>query len=30
MCKAVDRGMRVEALRVTAKSGGISGDFTQE
>jgi cyclic pyranopterin phosphate synthase len=30
MCKAVDRGMRIEALRVVAKSGGKSGDFTQE
>jgi len=30
MCKAVDRGMRVEALRVVAKSGGKSGDFNQE
>ncbi len=30
MCKAVDRGMRVEALRVVAKSGGKSGDFRQE
>jgi len=30
MCKAVDRGMRVEGLRVVAKSGGKSGDFTQE
>lgn len=27
MCKAVDRGMVVEALRVTAKSGGASGDY---
>ncbi|MBW4024158.1 MAG: cyclic pyranopterin monophosphate synthase MoaC [Proteobacteria bacterium] len=27
MCKAVDRGMVVEALRVVAKSGGASGDF---
>jgi cyclic pyranopterin phosphate synthase len=27
MCKAVDRGMVVDALRVTAKSGGVSGDF---
>jgi cyclic pyranopterin phosphate synthase len=27
MCKAVDRGMVVEGLRVTAKSGGASGDF---
>jgi cyclic pyranopterin phosphate synthase len=30
MCKAVDRGMRIEALRVVAKSGGKSGDFLQE
>ena len=30
MCKAVDRGMRVEGLRVVAKSGGKSGDFRQE
>ncbi len=30
MCKAVDRGMRVEGLRVVAKSGGKSGDFKQE
>jgi cyclic pyranopterin phosphate synthase len=30
MCKAVDRGMRIEALRVVAKSGGKSGDFKQE
>jgi cyclic pyranopterin phosphate synthase len=29
MCKAVDRGMRIEALRVTHKAGGKSGDFTQ-
>lgn len=28
MCKAVDRGMVVESLRVIAKSGGKSGDFT--
>ena len=27
MCKAVDRGMRIEALRVVHKSGGKSGDF---
>ena len=27
MCKAVDRGMVVENLRVVAKSGGASGDF---
>ncbi len=30
MCKAVDRGMRIEALRVVRKSGGKSGDFSQE
>ena len=28
MCKAVDRGMRVEALRVVHKAGGKSGEFT--
>ena len=27
MCKAVDRGMRIEAVRLTRKSGGQSGDF---
>ncbi len=26
MCKAVDRGMRIEAIRLTAKAGGKSGD----
>ena len=30
MCKSVDRGMRIEALRLTHKSGGKSGEFTQE
>jgi cyclic pyranopterin phosphate synthase len=30
MVKAVDRGMRIEGLRVVAKSGGKSGEFTQE
>ena len=30
MCKAVDRGMRIEALRLTHKAGGKSGEFTQE
>lgn len=30
MVKAVDRGMRIEALRVVAKSGGKSGDFKQD
>jgi cyclic pyranopterin monophosphate synthase len=29
MCKAVDRSMRIEALRVTHKSGGKSGEFSQ-
>jgi cyclic pyranopterin monophosphate synthase len=30
MCKAVDRGMRIEAIRVTHKAGGKSGEFSQE
>ena len=30
MCKAVDRGMRIEGVRVLAKSGGKSGAFTQD
>jgi len=30
MCKAVDRGMRIESLRVVAKSGGKSGTFRQD
>jgi cyclic pyranopterin monophosphate synthase len=30
MCKSVDRGMRIEALRLTHKAGGKSGEFTQE
>ncbi len=29
MCKAIDRGMRVEALRVVHKAGGKSGEFNQ-
>ncbi|OYV24646.1 MAG: cyclic pyranopterin monophosphate synthase MoaC [Rhodospirillales bacterium 20-58-10] len=29
MVKAVDRGMRIEDIRVVAKSGGKSGDFKQ-
>lgn len=29
MCKAVDRAMRIEALRVIEKSGGRSGDFSE-
>ncbi len=27
MCKAVDRGMRIEKVRLLEKSGGKSGDF---
>jgi cyclic pyranopterin phosphate synthase len=30
MCKAVDRAMRIEAVRLTHKSGGASGDFMQD
>jgi cyclic pyranopterin monophosphate synthase len=30
MCKAVDRGMRVEAIRLVSKSGGKSGDIALE
>ena len=30
MCKAVDRSMRIDGLRVTHKAGGKSGEFTQE
>ncbi|MBN8899735.1 MAG: molybdenum cofactor biosynthesis protein C [Rhodospirillales bacterium 69-11] len=29
MCKAVDRAMRIDGLRVTHKAGGKSGEFTQ-
>ncbi len=29
MCKAMDRGMRIEDLRVVHKAGGKSGEFTQ-
>jgi cyclic pyranopterin phosphate synthase len=29
MCKAVDRSMRIENLRVTHKEGGKSGTFSQ-
>jgi cyclic pyranopterin phosphate synthase len=29
MCKSVDRGMRIEAVRLTHKSGGKSGEYTQ-
>lgn len=30
MCKAVDKGMRIEAIRLTHKEGGRSGVFTAE
>jgi cyclic pyranopterin monophosphate synthase len=30
MCKAVDRSMRIDGLRVVHKAGGKSGEFTQE
>lgn len=30
MCKAVDRGMRIEAVRLVHKSGGKSGEFIAE
>lgn len=29
MCKAIDRGMRIDGLRVVHKAGGKSGDFRQ-
>lgn len=29
MCKAIDRSMRIEDLRVTHKAGGKSGEFSQ-
>jgi cyclic pyranopterin monophosphate synthase len=30
MCKAVDKGMRLEAVRLVRKSGGKSGDYQAE
>jgi cyclic pyranopterin phosphate synthase len=30
MCKAVDRGMRLEAVRLVRKSGGKSGDYVAD
>jgi len=30
MCKALDRGMRIEAVRLARKSGGKSGDYEAE
>jgi cyclic pyranopterin phosphate synthase len=29
MCKAIDRGMRIEDVRVVHKAGGKSGEFSQ-
>ena len=30
MCKSAERGMRIEAVRLVAKSGGRSGDYIAE
>jgi cyclic pyranopterin phosphate synthase len=30
MCKAVDRGMRIEGVRLVRKSGGKSGEVALE
>ena len=30
MCKSVDRGMHIEAIRLTHKAGGKSGEFKQD
>ncbi|NNG14516.1 MAG: cyclic pyranopterin monophosphate synthase MoaC, partial [Gammaproteobacteria bacterium] len=30
MCKAVDRGMVIEAVQLLKKSGGKSGDWVRE
>ncbi len=30
MCKAIDRGMRIEAVRLVHKSGGKSGTYKAE
>jgi cyclic pyranopterin phosphate synthase len=30
MCKSVDRGMHIEAVRLTHKAGGKSGEFSQD
>ena len=30
MCKAIDRGMEIEQVRLERKSGGKSGEFTRE
>ena len=28
MCKSIDRGMRIEAVRLVHKAGGKSGEFS--
>jgi cyclic pyranopterin phosphate synthase len=30
MCKSVDRGMKIEDIRLVRKSGGKSGDYATE
>jgi cyclic pyranopterin phosphate synthase len=30
MCKAVDRGIEIDRVRLEAKSGGRSGDYCRE
>jgi cyclic pyranopterin phosphate synthase len=30
MCKAVDRGMQVEGVRLVSKTGGKSGDWSAD
>ena len=30
MCKSVDRGMHIDAVRLTHKAGGKSGEFVQD
>ena len=30
MCKAVDKGMKIESIRLVKKTGGVSGDYTME
>lgn len=30
MCKAVDKGMKIENIRLVKKTGGVSGDYTAE
>jgi cyclic pyranopterin phosphate synthase len=29
MCKSIDRGMSIEAVRLEEKAGGISGDYVR-